>query len=53
LRPHSSLGNAQITDTHLASTVVAVDEEIIDWLARREKCRRNRRQRAVEDPRPH
>jgi hypothetical protein len=29
-------GNAQPTDTHLAVTVHCVDDEIIEWLARRE-----------------
>ena len=30
-------GGAKPTDLHLASKVVAIDEEIIEWLERREK----------------
>jgi hypothetical protein len=32
-------GGAKPTDTHLASTVHCVDEEIIEWLERRERHR--------------
>ena len=33
-------GGAKPTDTHLASTVHCVDDEIIEWLERRERRRR-------------
>ena len=33
-------GNAKPTDTHTLSTIPAVDEEIIEWLARRERPQR-------------
>jgi hypothetical protein len=35
-------GGAKPTDTHLASKVVAIDEEIIEWLERRERRRKMR-----------
>ncbi len=36
-------GGAGINDTHLLADVVAIDEEIIDWLELREKRRRRLR----------
>ena len=35
-------GGAKPTDTHLASRIVAVGDEIIEWLERRERRRRDR-----------
>jgi hypothetical protein len=35
-------GNAKPTDMHLASTIHCIDDEIIEWLARRERRRRDR-----------
>ena len=37
-------GGAKPGDTHLASRIVAIDGEIIDWLARREQRGHNRSQ---------
>jgi hypothetical protein len=37
-------GNAKPTDVHLASTIHAIDDEIIDWLQR---CERRRRDKTV------
>jgi hypothetical protein len=31
-------GGANLTDTHLASIVHCVGDEIIEWLKRRERC---------------
>ena len=36
-------GGARPQDTHLASRIVAVDGEIIEWLRRRERRRQRRR----------
>ena len=35
-------GGARETDTHLMARIVAVDEGIIAWLARRDRARRER-----------
>ena len=35
-------GGAKPTDSHLASTVHCVDDEIIEWLRRRERRRHER-----------
>ncbi|MGB8325157.1 MAG: hypothetical protein WCE52_19530 [Candidatus Acidiferrum sp.] len=35
-------GNAKPTDTHLASTIHRVDDEIIGWLKRRDDAGRDR-----------
>ena len=37
-------GGAKLTDEHLASTVHCVDDEIIEWLKRREQRRGDRPQ---------
>jgi hypothetical protein len=39
-------GNAKPSDTHLFCTVRAVDEEIIDWLARRAKREKRKLEKA-------
>jgi hypothetical protein len=36
------LGGLKLTDKHLASRIHCVDDEIIGWLKRREKRRRDR-----------
>jgi hypothetical protein len=41
-------GNAKPTDTHLASTIHAIDDEIFEWLAQRE--RRSKRKAARRQP---
>jgi hypothetical protein len=34
-------GGAKLTDKHLASKIHSVDDEIITWLERRERCNRD------------
>jgi hypothetical protein len=40
-------GGAKPTDTHLASTVHCVDDEIIEWLERRERRKLDRREEHI------
>jgi hypothetical protein len=41
-------GGAKPTDRHLASKIVCIDDEIIGWLKRRERHRRERESKEFE-----